>query len=117
VQIREEQWSRFQAHAAASFEERMIHHIGTAYPEENAALMARGGLAAVRKLVQDTIVRARSYNITMESPVAGLIDLTMVYGQNFELTDKMSWTKKILTDNNLAGSSKIAMIFELLPGD
>jgi hypothetical protein len=115
VRIRQQQLDMFQANDNAAFENKMVAHIASCYPEENAALVGKGGETAVRKLVRQTVERGRNYNITTEQAVGGLIDLTVVFGKDFEMTPDMSWTREILTDDSLTGRGKIEMIFQLLP--
>ena len=95
----------------------MVQHIATSYPEENATLMAAGGESTVRQLVRDTIASGKSHGIKTEQALAGLIDLTVVYGRDFEFSPGMEWAEEILNDDSLEGSTKIDMIFELLPED
>lgn len=115
MRVRNEQINEFEKRDASRFEDAMIKHIAACYPEENADLIAKGGPEAPRKLVRDTIERGEKYNITTEQAVAGLIDLTVAFGRDFEFTPEMSWTHEILTDEEMGGKAKIDMIFHLLP--
>ena len=115
MRVRKEQVKEFEKRDSSRFEASMVKHIAECYPEENADLITKGGPGAPRKLVQETIERGEKYNITTEQAVAGLIDLTVAFGRDFEFTPEMSWTHEILTDEEMGGKAKIDAIFHLLP--
>jgi hypothetical protein len=115
--IRDEQMSIFRAQARTAFETKMVRHISRCYPDEYAGLTRQGGDDRVRQFIRSAILRGARYGITTERALAGLIDLEVCYGPEFESRTEMEWAREILEDDSLEGPTKIDMLFELLPDE
>ena len=59
------------------------------------------------KLVEQIRERAASYAITREDNVATMMDLSTMYGLNF---DKADWATRVLSNSRLAGPDKVSAL-------
>ena len=113
--IRQDQMDVFRESGKRSFEVRMVKHIETHFPEEREALVQTGGEGAVYQLIRDMIARGETYKIVTERGVAGLIDLSVAYGQDFELYPEREWAREILEDESLEESTRVQLVLEQMP--
>ena len=76
LDIRTEQMAAFRAQLLKQFENRMVKHIGQAYPDQFEAMLdPESGDAPVRTLVRKGVEKAAGYGIDIEADVARFIDL------------------------------------------
>ena len=113
--IRTAQTKAFEDASYRDFIHRMTKHLLETFPDESTQLSQEAGPAAIPSFIEETIQLGRRWGLTSERAVAGLLNLTMVYGRNFELGPEMDWTIDILEDAEMDGQAKIDLIFRLLP--
>jgi hypothetical protein len=101
LKIRKEQVEGLRQLAVQDFVNRMITHVGKFFPQQSAAL----GEATTRETIGYGINRARSYGIVAERDVCKYIDLTVVFGRDFDRDKKLPWARSVLEDRTLRGPS------------
>jgi len=112
--IRPDQLQAFRTSRIGIFEDAMVQHVCSYYPEESAAM---GDQQQVRALLRRTIEHGRSFGFTTEKDLAALINLTVVYGERFEDLLPDADVKEILQDADLSPATRIKLILDLLPDD
>jgi hypothetical protein len=90
--IRREQLTVFSEVEVRRFEDWTIAHLKKFFPRECAAL----GDPRLRDTVQYGIVRARTHGITSKRDVVKYIDLTIVFGRDFDTNKRLRWAADIL---------------------
>ncbi len=113
LKIRAEQLEALEAHERVKFENKVLAHLQEVFPEETAN--AEGGEEEIRGWIRDGVERAKEFGITKERDVTLFIDLDLGVALKFEKKRSMAWAYKILTDEELPGTAKIDLIYELLP--
>lgn len=83
------------------FEERMVIHLRTFFPERSAELGAEG----VRAAISYALTRAARYDIASERDVCKYLNLMFVYGYEFDTDPALPWAAAILSDRTLGRSS------------
>ncbi len=92
--IRKEQIQAFSRVAMKEFEKDMLQHLEQFFPDECATL----GGKALREYIQNAIVRAKEYGLTSERDLCKYLNLTMVYGRDFDTDPELEWMRDFLTD-------------------
>lgn len=106
--IRKEQMGVFEEVALKNFEDRMVIHLGKFFPEQCAAL----GDDGIREAIRYGIERAESYGIVDERDVCKYIDLTIVFGRDFDESPGTAWASSILNDEFLTDpTAKVERLF------
>ena len=113
MKIRAEQIAVLEAHKRRQFEDHVFAHLNKVLPEQLEQV--EGGEDEIRQAIGDGIERAKNYGITKERDVTLFIDLDFGVARDFEKRRDMAWAFKILTDEELPGTAKIDLIYELLP--
>jgi hypothetical protein len=103
LNIRQEQNDAFLQHRARSFECRMYAHVTRIWPAECKEL----GEEAVRQTIRFGVGRAQVYGLALEYDVARYVDLTFVYGRDFDKDPRLPWVRAILNDDRLDPSEKM----------
>ena len=112
LKIRPEQVAVFEDHQREKFETRTVAHLREIFPAETAE--AEGGEEEIRGWIRAGVERAESFGITRERDVTLFIDLDVGISAEFEKRRDMAWAREILEDE-LPGTTKIDLIYELLP--
>ena len=90
----------------ADFERAAVAELQDSYPERCEAL----GDAGCQKLVRYGVEKARSFGITKEYDVQAFVDLMFASSADFEMTPELGWTKAVLDEADLDGTTKMAVI-------
>ena len=85
--IRSAQMQAFKQEALAQFEDKMVQHVAAVYPEKFETLTEPG----VRQVVKHAVKVGNNHGIRTDEAVAGLLDLMMELGRNFELALDSAW--------------------------
>ncbi len=101
--IRQGQMKLLGASVRRRFEGEMAVHLHEFFPDLCAA-MNRDDLAV---FVQTTIDKALAYGIERERDVCKFLNVSMVFGKNFDERPEFSWSRDILADPLLVGPEKI----------
>jgi len=97
--IRKEQKQAFVERELKDFEDRMVEHLVSVFPDSCEAL----GDPAVRRLIREGIARAARYGIESERGVCIYIDAMFAYGRGFDADPNLPWAARILTDPSIDG--------------
>jgi len=108
--IRQDQIEIFRQVALSEFEHRMLEHIGKFFPRQIETL----GETGMRELIRHGIKRAEGYGIIAERDVCKYIDVSVVFGREFDTDSRTSWASTILRDSALTSpTDRINRLFEL----
>ena len=107
LQIRSEQMKALSEQLLRKFEDRLVAHLGEAFPKRCAAL----GAERVGALVKDGTERAQKYGVAAERDVAMFVDLMLVVRPDFDVARETPWARPIVTDNALSGPQKVTRLF------
>jgi hypothetical protein len=99
-----------KADRRAQFEEGVAAHLERAYPEE----VWDAAPEDLRARVHESVEKALSYGIDIEKDVSAYVDITFELGESFDTDPEQEWAGKILRDETLSGTEKIAKIKEKL---
>lgn len=110
MKIRPEQMQALADERRARFEEEVLTHLESAYPEE---LWTRTK-DEVRERVRRAVDKALAYSIRTERDVTSFVDITFELGEEFDADPRFEWATKILNDDALDGRGKVAKIKEAL---
>ncbi|MCU0727305.1 MAG: hypothetical protein MUE73_16220 [Planctomycetes bacterium] len=97
IRIRNEQKKALAAGSRKDFEDRMVAHIRKFFPKHYEQLKEEN----TRLLVDHEIERAKTYGIVAERDVCKYIDLSLVFGPDFDADGKQPWATEILTDKRI----------------
>jgi hypothetical protein len=107
--IRKEQLAAFGPLGKKGFEERMVTHLKKVFPEQSKAL----GESKLRETIQYGTQRAASYRIISERDVCKYVDLTILYGRDFDKDPKLPWAQSVLQNQALRNAtSKIERLYK-----
>tara|TARA_R110001592_G_scaffold60775_4_gene185011 strand:+ start:754 stop:1146 length:393 start_codon:yes stop_codon:yes gene_type:complete len=114
--IRRDQMKTFQAYMSKAFEDRMVLHIATHYPDAYAEHTQEGeDDAGARTLVNQAIVGAGRVGARKEGSIQQYLEIMLETSLDFERDEAMSWAHDILADETLAGTTRIILIHRRLP--
>lgn len=99
--VRRRQIEAMRARLEQRFEEQMVIHLHTFFPERCAEL----GEPGVRTAIIYAINRAARYDITSERDICKYLNLMFVYGFQFDVDPELPWAAAILNDATLGRSS------------
>jgi len=113
--IRRDQIRAFEAYMKASFEDRMVAHIKSAYPDRYEEYTRGGdGDAGVRRVIQRAVDRAIALGARREGSIQQLLEIMVETSPDFESDPAMAWARQILEDQMLAGGTRILLAREKL---
>lgn len=110
--IRQSQMDAFTKAFVADFERAAVAELQDQYPERCEAL----GDGGCQKLVHYGVEKARGFGITKEYDVQSFVDLMFAYSADFELSPELGWTKAVLDEADLDGTTKMAVILRRVGG-
>jgi len=106
--IRKEQMDAFSQAMLKQFENQMVIHLNSNFPNETKEI-SEGEL---RTFIQEGIEQAEQYQITLEDDVRRYLEFIVMYGQNFDTNPDTAWTCEILHTKELDGTAKMDLIDE-----
>jgi hypothetical protein len=92
LMIRKEQLDTLARAEAEKFEEWMHVHLKRFFPQQYETI----GEPGVREVIRYAIVRAGTYGLTSKCDVCKYIDLTILFGRDFDLDLQFPWARDIL---------------------
>jgi hypothetical protein len=111
LRLRNAQRVTLREASRSGFEARVLDHLRRVLPAD----LERLGEQRVRTLIEEGVARAASYGITSKRDVTLFVDLMVGVDPEFERLPSMAWAEAILSDSTLAGSAKMALLYEQLP--
>lgn len=109
--IRKEQLKVFSQNEALKFENRVAAHLRKIFPGQSRIL----GEEELGNLIEHGIKRARVYEIVAQRDVCKYLDLMMIFGQDFDVDQKLPWVSATLKEEFLQGhpTEKILRLCDL----
>jgi len=92
--IRSSQIKTFREQLRRRFEERMVRHLHTYFPEQCAALGDEG----TREAIGHGIDRAQAHGIVTERDVCRYLNVMFTFGRDFDSDPRCPWAARILDD-------------------
>lgn len=102
--IRKEQFAEIGQRLANRWEDTMVFHLATFFPERSAELGERG----VRDAIALGQKKAAKYDIFTERDVCKFLNFMFAFGFDFDTDPELPWAKAILT-NPMYGRSNLKM--------
>ncbi len=93
--IRSSQMEAFRAHMRRQFEDRMVAHVWKVFPDQCEDL----GGEVVRDAARHGIERAEAHGFSVERDVCRYVDLTFLFGRDFDTDRSLPWAAAILADS------------------
>ncbi len=90
--IRAEQIRIFEQQDLERFELRMLEHLVEFFPVRCGGL----GQEEIRQTIRHAVQRAALFGIVIERDVAKYVDLTVIFGKNFDSDPALPWVGRIL---------------------
>lgn len=106
LKILREQLDHFARKARREFADRVVLHIGIAYPDLAASMTPE----ALRARVEDGMARAERYDIVMEEDAVEFILMLFALGPAAD--EEIPWVRAILRDRELDGGGKMKRLEE-----
>lgn len=106
IAIRPEQMKTFSEVEIRKFEDRVIVHLQTSFPDQVGGIPEPKLRATIRKSLAD----ASNYNVRDEVDVWRYIEYVVRYGADFDKNPATSWAGEILRNRDLAGTDKMNKI-------
>jgi hypothetical protein len=107
--IRKEQLEVFGPLGKNAFENRMIAHLKSVFPDKSEVL----GEPKLRETIQYGTQRAAAYRIISERDVCKYIDLMILYGRDFDKDPNLPWAQSVLQNQALRNpTSKIERLYK-----
>ena len=100
--IRKAQMQALGRAAMQEFEKDMLQHLRQFFPDECAAL----GSKALREHTRHAIARAKEYGLTSERDLCKYLNLTMIYGRDFDTDPELEWMRDFLIDPDVSDPSE-----------
>ena len=106
LSIRQEQMDVLSAYMRHQFEQRMIKHLRAKFPDRTKDLPDE----RIRLVVQDSMRKAKSYNIEYEDDIRRFIEYLVIYGTRLDVREETQWIGDILRRDDLNGTAKMDLI-------
>ncbi len=104
--IRDEQMAAMLAVVRRGFEDRLIQWLAQKHPEKYADF----GDAGMRRLVKDAIDKSCRHGIMAEPDIAGLAQLIMDFGPDFDTQPDCEWIRGVLDHPAYSGGIKVQLL-------
>lgn len=106
LRIRPQQMDALAAASRQRFEARLLEHCRRCWSSQVAA----DGDDATRARIARAIERAGELGFDGQAEVAGYLDLTYVWGEDFDRRDDLPWVKEILARTTLSPSVRMRQL-------
>ena len=106
LRIRNDQMKAFSEYMDRSFENRAVLHLREEFPAETGVMTEE----QLRTLVQERSNRASQHQLTRETEIGLFLDLTIMFGADFDGTSP--WAKETLTNPQLTLEEKVERLSE-----
>ena len=105
--IRDAQQDIFSQIDVRRFEDWMLAHLRKFFPKQCVS----EGESRMRETIEQGIVRAEHYGFVAKSDVCKFIDLTVVFGRDFDNSKRLTWAREILNGQRNP-SAKMQSLYE-----
>ena len=105
--IRKAQMAVFERIAGERFAKRLVPHIQRMWSAQCAGLTVE----QIAARASDAVTRAVKWGLESELDVARFVDLTFVFGSDFDQSQKCGWAGEILRRASIPASERMAMLW------
>lgn len=113
--IRKVQKKAFSTYIRQSFEDRMVRHLATAFPQQFKAMTStKSEEQPVRALIRQGVERAQHYHIVSRRDVARFIEVQVAVDPRFDERPDIGWARQILEHDDFTGQGKMDLIYQRL---
>lgn len=102
MQLNAAQMQALQDGAKLEFEDRLVAHCHSYFPDQCCALGADG----TREMVREAIARAGHHGFKIERHVSKFVDLFFTFGEGFDTDPALEWAQAILSDTTIASPAE-----------
>jgi hypothetical protein len=106
LKIREEQMKAFVQAVLLGYEDRMVIHLRSSFPEQTKTLPEH----ALREMIRTGMNKAEVYEVKDETDVERFLECMVRYGEDFDRDPQTSWAGEILRDEGFNGTEKMNQI-------
>lgn len=106
MKIRKVQMEELSKAMLKQFEDRMVVHLRSAFPEQTQDLPE----PALRATIRSGIDSAAKYDVTDEVDVRRYLECVVLYGPDFDTNPKTAWAGRILKNRELTATDKMNQI-------
>jgi hypothetical protein len=106
--IREEQLRAFRKVEVQKFVDQAAIHVGKFFPKQCREL----GHDKLRELIRDGIQTGSRYGITGKADVLKYIDLTVLFGRDFDVNPELPWAAETLKSENRPNDKIESLMFQ-----
>jgi hypothetical protein len=104
--IRREQMDLLSESVLKQFIDRMVAHLKQEFPEQTVNMPEDN----LRNLINESMQRAETYDITDEVDIERYLECVLLYGRDFDVNPETSWAGEILRNEDLSGFDKMNQI-------
>lgn len=90
------------------WENRMVHFVARDFP----ARFQEAGEPKVRQLIQSAVKLGAGFGIVNEGSLAGLVELMVAFGTEFELSPDRTWARKMMANQAAPPELRIHLMRE-----
>jgi len=105
--IRDDQLSALRGVRQKEYEKRLAAHLKRYFPDTCAELGEKGLIDALRHGVE----RAKSYGIQAERDVVKYLNLTFVFGRDFDIDPRFPWAASMLRSTDYGPTLRINQVY------
>jgi hypothetical protein len=106
--IRHKQMEVLNTYRLNGFEDRMVGYLAKRFPDACGV----NNEPAVRRSIQEGILRAKGYGIIAEYDVARYIELMHLFSEDFDTSSATPWANPILEDATVGSHVKMNLLWE-----
>lgn len=107
--IKKEQMEIFKTLLTQEFENKMLHHLSSVFPEQTIDLDDKELL----QLIQTGINKSKKYAIEMESDICRYLESSVLHGWDFDENPNTAWAGEILQDQSISAREKMDKIAQV----
>ncbi len=109
IVIREEQIDTLIKQIQTTFHGELLVHVKNFFPDITAEYEDKVLLQHIRK----SLDRAKTYQLTTERDLYKYVNITMIYGHDFDEKTEHGWMKEYLTDTDVPNpSQRLSRLYE-----
>ena len=104
--IRTERTFVLSEDARQKWEQRMLRYIETSFPSRYRDLEEAGA----RLLIHRAVKKGAQFGIDTERDVAGLLELMICFGEDFELSPDRAWANRMIANGQAPPELRVALM-------
>jgi hypothetical protein len=104
--IRNEQMEAFRAAFIGEFENRMLRHLRSVFPDQTLSINDQ----RLHELIRSGIDNSKKYGMKMEGDIRRYLECSVSYGWDYDTDPNFRWAGEILHDEGMDGETKMDII-------